>query len=77
MSLAVANSSPSGLSWMALRGDEWAGMMLTLPDPTLTSWTCPGVRPGKARTLSEREQRPRELSAVSYTDTRLGGFSKL
>lgn len=38
MSLAVANSSPSGLSCIAFREDEWAGMMLTFPVLTSTSW---------------------------------------
>lgn len=77
MSLAVANSPPSGLSWIAFRADECAGMILTFPVLTSTNWTWPGVRPGKAITLSDSEQRPITLSAVSYTEMRLGGFSKL
>lgn len=73
----MASRSPSGLSWIALRADECAGMILTLPVLTLTSWIWPGVRPGKAIALSDSEHSPRMLSAVSYTEIKLGGFSKL
>jgi hypothetical protein len=75
-SLAVTMSSPSGLISIALRDEEWAGKIVTFPVSVSTSWTCPGVRPGKANNLVLRQQRPRGLSAVSKTETFSGGDEK-
>jgi len=58
---------------MALKADPWAGMMLTFPVDSSTSWTCPGVRPGNTSVFEDRQQRPNGLSAVSKTAQRWGG----
>ena len=76
VSLAVARISPLGLMVMARRGLLCAGMMLTFPVSISTICTCPGVRPGKAMTWEPKQQRPKELSAVSKEDIFLGGEEK-
>lgn len=76
VSLAVASTSPSGLKAIALNGDPCAGIMLTFPVPSSTSWTCPGVRPGKAMIFDPKQHRPRGLSAVSKTESFSGGDEK-
>lgn len=75
-SLAVANTSPSGLNVMARNGELCAGMMLTFPVFSSTSWTCPGDRPGNASTSWPRQARPMGLSAVSNADSFCGGLEK-
>ena len=77
VSLAVAKYLPSLLRSMARREDVWAGMMLTLPDSSSTSWAFPGDRPGNATTFEPRQQRPSGLSAVSKTDDFSGGEENL
>src|SRR5690242_1767693 len=57
--------------------DECAGMMLTLPVAISTSCTWPGVLPGNAIRLVDRQHSPWGLLAVSYADTRVGGFANL
>ncbi len=76
VSLAVARISPSELSSMARSGVPCAGMMLTFPVGISTIWTCPGVRPGKARILEPRQHRPSVLSAVSKMESFSGGEEK-
>ena len=73
VSLAVAITSPSGLISTARRDEVCAGIMLILPVAISTSWTCPGVRPGKATTFEPRQHKPRGLFAVSYTESFSGG----
>lgn len=77
VSLAVARSSPSWLSCIALTADEWAGIILTLPDSSETSWIWPVVRPGKASFLEDMQHRPQGLLAVSYDDKSNGVFANL
>ena len=71
--LAVARSDPSMLKVMARRGELWAGMMLTFPDSSSTSWICPCERPGNATNLAPRQHKPKALSAVSNTEILDGG----
>lgn len=74
ISLAVASTSPSGLSVIARSGELCAGMMLTFPVSSSTNWTCPGDRPGKASSFCPKQARPIGLSVVSKTDSFCGGF---
>lgn len=76
VSLAVARTSPSGLNAIALNGEPCAGIMLTFPVPSSTSWTCPGVRPGKATIFDPKQHKPKGLSAVSKTESFSGGDEK-
>src|SRR4051794_17112052 len=73
VSLAVARISPSGLRSMARSGELCAGMILTLPESSSTSWICPCDRPGNVRSLEPRQHSPRGLSAVSKTESFDGG----
>lgn len=75
-SLAVARTSPSGLSSMALNGELCAGMMLTLPVSSSTSWTWPGDRPGNANSFLPKQASPSGLSDVSKTESFWGGLEK-
>ena len=76
ISLAVASTSPSGLKVIARRGVLCAGMILTLPVSSSTSWTCPGDRPGNAINFLPRQASPNGLSVVSKTDSFCGGLEK-
>lgn len=76
VSLAVARTSPSGLKAIALNGALCAGIILTFPVPSSTSWTCPGVRPGKATIFDPKQHKPKGLSAVSNTESFSGGDEK-
>ena len=58
---------------MQRRAEVWAGMMDTLPDSSSTSWTLPGLRPGKETRDVPKQQRPSGLSAVSKTEDFSGG----
>lgn len=60
----------------ALRGELCAGMMLTLPVSSSTTCTWPGDRPGNASNFDPRQTRPSGLSAVSNTESFLGGEEK-
>ena len=73
VSLAVARNSPSALRSMARKAEECAGMMLTLPESSSTSWILPGDLPGKTTIFEPKQHRPRGLSAVSKTDVFVGG----
>ena len=75
-SLAVARRVPSGLRSMARNGVLCAGIMVTLPDSSSTSWIWPCDLPGKTRTFEPRQQRPSGLSAVSNSEILEGGEEK-
>ena len=75
--LAVARTSPSGLSSNALNGDPCAGMILTFPVSISTFCTWPAVRPGKIRILDPKQHRPVGLSVVSKTESFSGGEENL
>jgi hypothetical protein len=61
---------------MARRGVLCAGMMLTLPVSSSTSWTCPGDRPGNAISFLPKQASPSGLSVVSKTESLCGGLEK-
>ena len=61
---------------MALKGEPWAGMMLTFPVAISTICTWPGVRPGKATIFEPRQHIPSGLSAVSKTESFSGVAEK-
>jgi hypothetical protein len=77
VSLAVAKISPSRLISIALKEEPCAGIILTFPVDSSTSWTCPGVRPGNASVFAVKQQSPRGLSAVSKTAQSSGGLWNL
>ena len=77
VSLAVAKYCPSLLRSIARRAEACAGMMLTFPEPSSTSWTFPGDRPGNATILEPRQHIPRGLSAVSKMAVLSGGEENL